>query len=202
MAATKNLCETLIKADIDFSCEEQSVRGLEPDGIVMNRSDIDFSATVFDDTRKNIIKTLVLKAGKKAYAIKQMGSTPFTGTKSTMNVGTYHNTWTHEIPIAVLANNPDVCEDIIDGLANGTFVLILRNVSKGADGKAEYQVYGYAQGLKASAGNNEKYSEDTDGGWLVTLQEAAAPKCAMFYFNTDADTTAKQYESLKTAVNA
>ena len=31
---------------------------------------------------------------------------------------------------------------------------------------AEYQVYGYAQGLKASEMTNEKYSEDTDGDWL------------------------------------
>lgn len=193
------LCESLIKSDISFDCDNQSVRGLEPDGKIINRNDIDFSKTVFDDTHKNIIKTLVLKSGKKAYDVVQMGSTPFSGVQSTLNVGTYHNTWQHQIPIAVLNNTPEVCDEIIDGLANGSFVVILRNKAKGTDGSAEFQVYGYANGLVASAGTNEKYSEDTDGGWLMTLQETAATKSAMFYFNTDATTTAKQYDSLSTA---
>lgn len=196
----KKLCESLISKDINFDCNDLSVRGLEADGLIINRSDIDFSATVFDDTLKNVIKTLVLKRGKRAYDIVQMGSTPFTGVQSTLNVGTYRNTWQHQIPLAVLANSPEVSQNIIDGLANGTFVIILRNVSKGTDGKSEYQIYGYAQGLRASEGTNEKYSEDTDGGWLITLQESSAPKSAMFYFNTDSTTTATQYESLKTSV--
>ena len=196
----KRLCESLIAKDINFDCNDLSVRGLEADGLIINRSDIDFSATVFDDTLKNVIKTLVLKRGKRAYDIVQMGSTPFTGVQSTLNVGTYRNTWQHQIPLAVLANSPEVSQNIIDGLANGTFVIILRNVSKGTDGKSEYQIYGYAQGLRASEGTNEKYSEDTDGGWLITLQESSAPKSAMFYFNTDSTTTATQYESLKTSV--
>ena len=102
------------------------------------------------------------------------------------------------MPIAILDNGPEVAEDIIDGLANGSFVLILKNKHKGADGKAEYQMYGYYQRLKASAIENEKYSEDTDGGWLVTLHEDSVPKSALFYFNTDSTTTATQFETLKT----
>lgn len=192
------LCDTLIKSDIAFACDDAAVRGLEGDGIIINRKDIDFAATVFDDKRKNIIKTMALRPGKKGYAVQQLGNSPFTGTKSTLEVGTYRNTWQHEIPIAVLANSPDVAESVIDGLANGSFVVILRNKHKGADGSAEFQVYGYAQGLTVSAGENDKYSEDTDGGWLMTLQEKSAPKSALFYFNTDVKTTEAQFESLKT----
>ena len=195
------LCETLIAKDIAFDCNEMSVKGLEADGVIINRNDVDFSKTVFDDTAKNIIKQLVLKTGKKAYDVQQMGNTPFTGTTSTMAVGTYRNSWTHEIPIAVLANTPDVCEKIIDGLANGSFILILRNKSKGTDGKAEYQVFGFYQGLVASAGTNEKYSDDTEGGWLITLQETNAPKSALFFFQTSSEATQAAYESLKTATS-
>lgn len=198
--AAVNICESTIKRDIAFDCEKLSVRGLEADGVIINRSDIDFAATVFDETQKNIIKTLVLKSGKKGYQVAQLGSTPFTGTQTTLNVGKYRNTWTHQIPIAVLANDPDVCNDVIDGLANGQFVVILRNKQKA--NKGEYQVYGYAQGLTASEGINEKYSEDTDGGWLITLQEVSTPKCALFYYNTDDTTTAKQFASLTTAASS
>ena len=191
------ICDYLISKAISVDCENQSVAGLEQNGLIINRDYIDFSATTFDAQNPNIIKTLVLKSGKKAYDIIQQGATPFTGVASNLNVGTYRNTWTHDVPIAVLGNDPDIAANIIDKLSNGTFVVILRNVQKGATGNAEYQVYGYAQGLRASEGVNEKYSEDTDGGWLITLQEQRAPKSAMFFFNTDAATTATAYEALK-----
>ena len=191
------ICDYLISKAISVDCENQSVAGLEPNGLIINRDDIDFSATTFDAQNPNIIKTLVLKSGKKAYDIIQQGATPFTGVASNLNVGTYRNTWTHDVPIAILGNDPDIAANIIDKLSNGTFVTILRNVQKGTTGNAEYQVYGYAQGLRASEGVNEKYSEDTDGGWLITLQEQRAPKSAMFFFNTDAATTATAYEALK-----
>lgn len=193
------ICDYLISKAISVDCENQSVAGLEPNGLIINRDDIDFSATTFDASNPNIIKILVLKSGKKGYDIIQQGATPFTGVASNLNVGTYRNTWTHDVPIAVLGNDPDIAANIIDKLSNGTFVVILRNVQKGATGDAEYQVYGYAQGLRASEGVNEKYSEDTDGGWLITLQEQRAPKSAMFFFNTDATTTATAYEALKGA---
>jgi len=192
-------CESLISQDIAVACADQVTKGLESDGIIINRGDIDFSKTVFDEDNPCIIKQLVLKKGKKAYAIRQDGNTPFTGTKTELNVGTYRNTWNSEVAIIVLANTPDVCANIVDGLANGKYVVILRNISKGADGKGEFQVYGYAQGLKASAGTNEKYSDDTEGGWLITLQEEKAPKAAYFLFNTDTETTTAAYEALLTS---
>ena len=139
-----------------------------------------------------------MKSGKKAYPIVQQGATPFTGAKTSLATGTYRNTFTNEVPIAVLDNGPEVSQKIIDGLANGSFVLILKNVHKGVKGNAEYQVYGYFQGLHASAIENDKYSEDTDGGWLVTLQETSAPKSALFYFDTDSETTSTKYETLTT----
>lgn len=192
-------CDSLIAKDINFACNEFAVRGIEADGLIINRKDIDFSSTTFDTTNKNTIKTLVLKTGKKAYEVIQEGAAPFTGTQIALTVGTYRNTFQTTVSLVVLANDPAVCQDIIDGLANGTFVAILKNVHHGSSGDAKYQVYGYAQGLKASEITNEKYSEDTDGGWLVNLQEASAPNSAMFFFNTDETTTDAAYEALKVA---
>lgn len=194
-----NICESLIAKDIQIACEDIVSKGMESDGVIINRGDVDFTKTVFDETNKNIIKQLVLKSGKKGYAIVQNGNTPFTGTKSSLTVGTYGNKWTHEVVIVVLANNPEVCHDIIDGLANGKFVVVLRNLTKGEDGKGEFQIYGYAQGLTCSAGENDKYSEDTEGGWLMTLQESSAPKSAMFLWDGDSETTTAKYEALKTS---
>lgn len=192
------LCDKLIANDINIACDAMSIKGMEADGLIINRADIDFASTVFNSQNPSIIETLVLKTGKKAYEVQQMGQTPFTGLVSNLNVGTYRNTWTHDIPIAVLANDPDVTENIIDPLSNGSFVLILKNKSKGTNGSGEYEVFGYYQGCVASAGTNERYSDDTEGGFLITLQEANTPKSGVFYFKTDSTTTAAQYESLKT----
>ncbi len=192
------LCDSIIAQAIDFACEDLVRKGLESDGIIINRKDIDFASTVFNSSNPNIIETLVLKAGKFGYEVVQQGNTPFTGTQSTLEVGTYRNTWTHQIPIVVLANSPTVAHDIIDGLTNGTFVLILRNKFKGSTGDSEYQVYGYWQGLVPSEGTNDKYSDDTDGGWIITLQETGSRMSAMFLFDTDAATTEAAYEALKT----
>lgn len=192
----KSICDSLVTKGIAVDCDAPITRGLEPDGIIINRNDVDFGLSVFDNDNKSIVKTLVLKATKKGYPVVQQGTTPFNGAKTTLATGKYRNTFNNEAQIAVLDNSPEVSRDIIDGLANGSFVLILKNKHKGADGKSEYQIYGYYQGLRATAIENDKYSEDTDGGWLVTLQETSAPKSALFYFNTDSKTTEKQCNTL------
>lgn len=190
------ICDSIISKGIAVDCDSPLVRGLEADGLIINRNDVEFGQTVFDNENKSIVKSLILKATKKGYSVVQQGASPFNGAKTTLATGTYRNTFTNEVQIAVLDNSPEVARDIIDGLANGSFVLILKNKHKGAAGKSEYQIYGYYQGLRVSAIDNEKYSEDTDGGWLVTLQETSVPKSALFYFNTDSKTTEKQYNTL------
>ena len=189
-------CDSIIAKAIQANCDNPLVRGMEPDGVIINRGDIDFAKCVFSSDNKNTITTLLLKAKKQGYPVVQLGQTPFTGTQTTLTTGTYHNTFQNQVQIVVLDNGPEVARDIIDGLANGSFVMILRNLTKGANGEAEYQVYGYYQGLHATEINNEKYSEDTDGGWLVTMQESAAPKSALFFFDTDSTTTQAKYQSL------
>lgn len=193
------LCESIISSGIGFDCANPLVKGIEANGILINRNDVDFANCSFDETNKNVLKQLVLKSGKKGFEVIQMGATPFNGVKTSMTVGTYRNTFNHDCPLVVLDNGPEVAQNIIDGLANGSFVLILRNVHKGKNGMAEYQVYGFYQGLKANAIDNDKYSQDTDGGWLVTLQETSVPKSALFLFNTNTETTEAAVKSLITS---
>lgn len=190
------LCDSYISRDITINCDSEQTRGLEEDGIIINRSHVDFAKTVFGE-KKNIIKTLVLKTGYRGYEVRSAGATPYTGTVTSMVKGTYKNTWNNTLPIVILSNRPEVVEEIIEGLANGTFVVILRNKTKG---EGEYQIYGYHQGLMAETIENDKYSEETDGGWLATLQETGSPKAAMFLWNTDGETTGAAYESLKAVV--
>lgn len=195
------LCDEILKKDISYDCNDPIVPGFEPNGVILNRSEIDFAASMLDTSRKNVIKTLAMKTKKRGYSVVMPGKKPFNGTKTSMVEGTYRNSFDSEVSIVILNSGPDVSENIIDGLANGSYVLVLENKFKGLQketnpGDAAFQVYGWYQGLTASAMENDKYSEDTDGGWLVTLKETKSPKSGMFLFNTDYDTTQKQVSTL------
>lgn len=192
------VCDDILKKDISPSCDDPVVQGLEQEGVIMNRADVDFAATVFNATRKNVIETLAMKEKKKAYKVVVPGKTPFTGTTTALATGTYRNSFTNTITLVILANDPDVCADIVDGLANGSYVVVLENKYKGLQkeenpGDAAFQVFGYYQGLTATTIENNKYSEETEGGWSVTLEEQKVPKSALFLFKTS-------YEVTKTAI--
>lgn len=196
-----SVCEFLLARDIAASCSDPVVPGFEQEGIIMNRDEIDFGAITFDSSRSNVISQIAMLAGKRAYKVRVLGNTPFTGTSTSFVSGTYQNTFTNTVQFVVLDNGPDVCESVIDSLANGRFVMILENTFKGLNkesnkGDAAFQIYGYTQGLAASAIENDKYSEDTNGGWLVTLQETKASKSGMFLYKSDYATTKTMFESL------
>ena len=74
------------------------------------------------------------------------------------------------------------------------------NVFAGTDSKNKFEVYGFEQGLKMSAGTRDLNSDDTDGGWSVTLQEQNAPSSGLFLFSTDETTTRALLTALETAV--
>ena len=99
----------------------------------------------------------------------------------------------------ILDSGPDVTGDIIDKLANGKFVIVLENVFGGTDSKNKFEVYGFEQGLKMTAGSRDLYSDDTDGGWSVTLQEAGAPTSGIFLFNESETATRTLLSTLGTA---
>lgn len=196
-----SLCDYAIKRDIIEDCDNPLSPGLEQEGVIMNRKDVDFATVAFNATRKNVIETLALKSGKKGYKVIVPGATPFTGTNTAMASGTYRNTFTNTVNMVILANDPDVCADIIDGLANGEFVVVLENKAKSLEkeenpGDSAFQVYGYYQGLKAAELSNDKYAEETNGGWSVSLQETKVPKSALFLYKTSYETTKAAVDTL------
>ena len=135
---------------------------------------------MFATGKSNVLEALVLKTGKKGYKCFVPGKTPFTGTKTSLNVGTYVNTFNNEFAIVILDNGPETSESIIDGLANGTFVVVYENKHKGTTKDAAFQVSG----------------EETEGGWKAVLTEERAPKSGLFLHKTDYETTKALFDSL------
>jgi len=196
-----SLCESLIKKDIEVNCDDPVTGKLEPNAKIANRSDIDFSESVFDPTRKNVLKTLKMKQGKRAYDAYVPNEQGFAGTKASMEKGTYRNTITNDFQMIIFDNGPGICEKVIDGLIDGTFLVVFENKYKSLQqqdnaGDSAFQVMGWYQGLKAEELEDDKYSEDTEGGWRVLLRETKVPKSGLFLFDGDYTTTRAKFDSL------
>lgn len=189
-------CDFNLAADIAANCANMSVKGQGNRGWIMNFDDVDRETSTVDSSNPSLLSSLVLNANKKAYNVYVPGSTPFTGTNKALVKGTYVNTWTKQVHLVILNEGPDVCNDIIDKLANGRFVMVLENKTSGAGGKATYEVYGYEAGLTASEMSNDKYSEETNGGYAATLEETGANKSGMFLYGTSLSATRTMLESL------
>ncbi len=194
-------CDYKLAQNIGASCDNPQVQGLKNKGYLINYDDIDFDTIQRDEDNSLIIKSLTLLSGKKAYSAYVPGKTPFTGTKAELATGTYSNKFNKTASIVVLDSGPDVAKNIIENLANGKFVFIMENKYQGDDKKNTFEIYGLETGLTASEIINEKYSEDTDGGWAVTLVEENAPSAGIFMFNQDIKTTRKALESLLTGTS-
>ena len=191
-------CDYRLAADLVANCEVKPVKGIKSHGIIMNYDDIDSGSISRDASNPNIVTALILKSGKKAYKMYVPGKSPYTGTKKNMSAGTYRNRFNKDVSIVILDNGPDVSHNIIDQLANGTFVIVLENKFPGKDGKNTFEIYGLEAGLTATALDDDKYSDDTEGGWLATLQEENAPTSGIFLFNESLNATRTALESLVT----
>lgn len=189
-------CDFRLAANIAADCATKAVKGLRNTAWIMNYDDIDFDATKRSSTNPNIVETLVLKSGKKAYRAYVPGKNPFTGTKKSMSAGTYRNRFNKDLSIVILDNGPEVSRNIVDQLANGTFVAVVQNKFAGSDGKNTYEILGIETGLTATALDDDKYSDDSEGGWLCTLQEENAPTSGIYYYNESLTATAAALDAL------
>ena len=168
----------------------------------MNRADIDFATSTLTAAAGK--GSVVLKSSKTGYPVKQSPRNSFDGSSMELNVGTYLNTWTKNINVLLMSVGPDTT-DIVNKLVNGDCVLILRNRTKedaawtgtGTNPQeSEYEVFGWEQGLKVSAGTRTPNDEDTMGGTQLTLTETGASSHGLFMFVTSKEATDQAYEAL------
>lgn len=185
------LCEHLISDNVSYQCDNPIFTGLEPVGYLCNKSDI------ASFTKANsIVSAITMKTGKKMYKIYAPGKTPFNGTTTTFVEGKTLNKFDKTVAFVVLENGPSVVESVIEPLANGSFVAVIENSWASTNGNSKFEIFGLDKGLKASEVSNDKYGEDADGGWNVTMVESGTPNPATFVFDTDIDTTRALLEGL------
>lgn len=190
-------CDFKIAKNIAFDCANMSEKGVEKVGYIVNYADVLKNSC---GRTGNLISSLSLASGARGYKVIVPEGTPFNGTLIEAVVGTYKTKWNKTVAFVILDSGPEVTQDIIDKLANGKFVIVLENVYAGADSKNKFEVYGFEQGLKMTAGTRDLYSDDIDGGWSVTLQEQHAPSSGIFLFSESESATRTLLAALETVV--
>lgn len=190
------ICEKLVASDISANCSNPIFTGLEQVGYLFNKADI---ASVTKSA--NIVSAISLKTDKRGYKVYQQGSTPFNGTNKEFVENAISNKFTKTAQFIVLDDGPSVGANIIDGLANGEFVLVVARKWNNTAGNAKFEIFGLEKGLKQSAGTQDFNSEDTASGWQITLSEQNVPTSAIYFYVTSETASRTALEALCTEGN-
>lgn len=189
-------CKDLISQGYEKDCSREPHKGFGREGIIFNYEDFDWD-NIVPGADANLVATFPLKSGgKQGYKIAQFKD-PFNGTVKSFHEGTYINTFDKTVMFVALTRDQKQSLQLTDPLANGKVVLILRNEDGGSDGKATFEIFGFHNGLKMTAYENNPYG-DAFGGEVFTLQEQEAARSAMYLFNTDVATTEEIFKSYLT----
>lgn len=176
-------CNSIISMGLENTCSSSPARGYEPELILLNRADIDFSEVTYSQTHKNVLTALALLTGKKGYLVETSGTNPFQGGNDSAEVGTYATTVTKTVVIPSLRNDRDIAEKFADPALNGEFVAILKRKDRGLDGNSAFEVIGLETGARLSEYAGDAYG-DTFGGALFTFTESGASKTRIFLGET------------------
>lgn len=175
------LCEKKISACIAADCDKPIYTGIDAKAWLFNKEDVNIT---FSEDDANVITDINMIGTAVGYTVTQFGKTPYSGTATNMVEGNASNKFNNTFMFIVPDNSHTASNKVIDNLANGKFVAVINNEYEGSDGESHYQVYGSKKGLTASAIDNDKYSEDTDGGWQITLVEENTPISGAFLVPT------------------
>lgn len=194
-------CDSLLAAHIDYDACHPATKGLKPIGYITNFSDVD-KASMTKIEGKNSYSNFALVEGKKLYKVFQAGRNPFTGATTEAQVGDYRTTWNKTLPIIILNNGSDVTANIVDKIANGSFVMVVENAHVGTGMDNQFEILGLETGLKLSEGNAEKYNDDYGGGWQLTLVEEDAPTSGIYLEVTASGDNAPSSAATRAALDA
>lgn len=187
-----NACAENLGANILNDCNDDYGKGVEKIVYIIKKEDIDRKASKITG---NVISTLVLRTGKKAYTASAPSNTPFSGLTYEDQNATIGMSFNKTIPIVMLADSPTNALNV-SALKQNKYVIIYENNNKGANGEQAFAVIGWEQGAVGQNATLDKYSDDTQGGWAVDMIEEGAKSPQIFFFSTDYETTKAALDSL------
>lgn len=190
------LCDKKIIANIEVNCDSLPVQGIEQRAIIINRDEIDWTATKAKKTG-NVYTGIVMQTGKQGYEVQQYGKKPFNGSNSAAEVGDNDNRWNKTVNFIIMNGGVDAAKQV-DALANGKFVMVVENTYRGANDDGAFEIIGIEAGLQLAEGGKDKYDDGTNSGTSISLVEMKAPTFEYFLFDTDYTTSQTAFNALLT----
>lgn len=176
-----NLCNVNLQNDILEDCDNPIFSGMNATAIIINKNDI--KSVVRDVDNRRIIRSITFNSYKHAYRLVNFRQNPFTGTKTELEVNDTRNTFTRTFSAVIPTDGWNASKEIIDPLANGKFVVLVKNdwehVTTAGYVDNKWQVYGIDRGLTASSLSQTKY--ENNDAWLVELTETAVSNSGVFF---------------------
>lgn len=169
------LCDSILSKDIMAECDAIAEVGFRKKAWMFNYEDVE-DMTIADNGE---VTAFTLKSGKRGYTVLQQGRKPYEGTNSALVVGNYRNSFTHQVKLYI-PDSKDAGE-LVDQVSTGKFIIMLNN------GDGGVRVYGAHNGLVAVECTQTPYNEDSDAGWVVTLEETKSKASRLVYKSTSAD---------------
>jgi hypothetical protein len=171
-------CLGVISANIDEDCDNPRVIGYEDTAIIMNRSDIDWTALTYNASNKRIVEDIVLLTGKKPFVIynPRLADASFNGTQTALNADTRHYTKTLQFYYKGIGG--EAAANVVEPLAKGEYVVILQR--KDHSGHGSFPIFGLQNGIYATA----QVQDETTGYWLMTMA-IDEPYAETEFFKTD-----------------
>lgn len=182
-------CLGVISANIDEDCDNPRVIGYEDTAIIVNRSDIDWTAVTYDASNPRIMTRFALATGKVPYVIynPRLSDASFNGTQTALNADTRH--YTKTLQFYYKGIGADAAAKVVEPLAKGEYVVILQR--KDHSGHGSFQIFGLQNGIYAT----EQVQDETTGYWLMTMA-IDEPFAETEWFNTDYATTKGDFDAL------
>lgn len=152
-------CTGSLTADILFDCANAPVGGIEQNVVLINKDDIDMTATTVDATNRILVTNLQLKAGKTGYmlsGVKQSNGKAWELVKKENAPDKFKHTFSGVI------FNPSADNKLqADSLSKGAkYVAVIEQVWKGTGNKEAFEVLGFSSGLELTTMTNSSKEND------------------------------------------
>lgn len=157
-------CTSNLTKNITTDCIEPRIKGWERVGLLIKKSDIDFSTAV-DDGSGNV--SFALLATKKVAVIynKKANPLPFGGTQVTYNRDA--DGYDKKLQFYYEGIGATNSKAVVEPLKSEDYVVVLERKQKYGDGA--FPVFGYQVGLSCANDGGAQVLDEETGYWLITM---------------------------------
>jgi hypothetical protein len=159
-------CTGLITGNFETDCDNLPLGGIETTMVLINKDDVDLSATTFHATNTALMTNLQLKASKIGYVVEGIKQSNSKNYALVIKENSFDK-YTHGVKGTIFSPSA-ATKNLINKLNGGTFIAVIQQKWKGVLNAEAFEVLGFGQGLRLSVLTND--SNENDNAILFEMQ--------------------------------